>query len=128
MDRRCFGRPRSILIARVLPRLAHQLCEHLVELTVAREQAIAQAWGTRPEIAEATKARDEAQASVDELATQAGEHRKKTRARTIPRDLRAELKVARLTVGEAKARLREAKDAAYAAVAPALHDAGKITR
>ncbi|MGO9898318.1 MAG: hypothetical protein ACLP0J_01180 [Solirubrobacteraceae bacterium] len=103
--------------------LAHELREHLVELAHRREAATQHAWGEHPQVADAIAARDSCQQQVAGALDQAAEERKHTRQRTISRELRERIITARRDARAAKAAVRDAKAAAYATVAPLLHQA-----
>lgn len=103
-------------------RLANQLWNALVEIDQAHQGAVDAAWQAQPEVAVATELLEAADAALAAALEAAAEERKQARSRH-PRSsraaelagLRAQRKVARLAQ-------REAKAAAYDALAPLFHD------
>ena len=109
-------------------RLGHELREHLVDLVHERERAVAAVWAEHAEVAAAQEAAERAQARLDELLELVAQERVRGRKRTIPVELREQIADARQVRREAKTTAREAKERAYATVAPALHEARAIER
>jgi hypothetical protein len=107
-------------------RRAHRLRNKLVEVELGYQDALAAAWSTHPEIADAENRRDEAGEIVAELVKRAKTARAAGRTTRPDPYVATALKEARAVHNAAKAEIRDLKDRYYASeIKPLIVAAGE---
>lgn len=104
-------------------RRAHTLRNKLVEIERAFAERKADVWVTHPAVAAAEEARETAKAALAAIEAEAAEERKTTRSPRNSKEMAARIKEAKGAVSRAKAAHREAQEAAYPTVKPAMIEA-----